>query len=300
MLNDRSRTMILQALLHALVVLSAALASNAKETKPKYFKLTDAMKKFVKVFEKQYKTKVNWTDMWSERPEMKRLFDEKKFYIKVEGGTIVMGDPKTDNGNRSLLYANLYDNESNTTQTYTVTHTTIRKERSSVRVTDGFSLGMETSGGLSIKEKLFGMAATVGLKYNTDNTTTDTTTKLKTFAVATGVNVPTKRTVRVQWFATTAKSDIDWTCDFTISGYFAMGLNETFQGNKVLIIPAHYITLANNKLKKVGPRHTRFVAKGVFKNVLVPGSDIYTNDVTDTMNKTKTDASGRSRISGEF
>uniref|UniRef100_A0A147BU10 Putative cytotoxin-like protein n=1 Tax=Ixodes ricinus TaxID=34613 RepID=A0A147BU10_IXORI len=300
MLNDRGRTMILQALLHGLVVLSVALASNAKETKPKYFRLTDAMAKFVKVFEGQYKTKVIWTDMWSETKQMKSLFEEKKFYIKVEGGTVVMGDPNTDSGNRSLLYSNLYDNESNTTQTYTVTHTTIRKERSSVRVTDGFSLGMETSGGLSIKEKLFGLAATVGLKYNSDNTSTDTATKLKTFAVATGVNVPSKRTVRVEWFATTAQSDIDWTCAFTISGYFAMGLNETFQGNKVLIIPAYYLTLANQELQKVGPRHALFVARGVFKKVLVPGSDIYTNDVTDTMNKTKMDASGRSRISGEF
>uniref|UniRef100_A0A0K8RKN0 Putative cytotoxin-like protein n=1 Tax=Ixodes ricinus TaxID=34613 RepID=A0A0K8RKN0_IXORI len=299
MLNDRSRTMIVEVLLHGFVVFSAALASNVTETKPNFFKLTDAMEKFVTVFEQQYKTKVNWTDMWSERPEMKSLFDEKKFYIKVEGGTIVMGDPKTDHGNRSLLYANLYDNESNTTQTYTVTHTTIRKERSSVRVTDGFSLGIETSGGVSLK-KVFGLAATVGLKYSKDNTTTDTTTKLKTFAVATGVNVPSKRTVRVEWFATTAQSDIDWTCDFTLSGYFAMGLNETFRGYKVLVIPAYYIALANKKLEKVGPRHMRFVARGVFKNVLVPGSDIYTNDVTDTMNKTKAVVSGRSRISGEF
>uniref|UniRef100_A0A6B0V857 Putative cytotoxin-like protein n=1 Tax=Ixodes ricinus TaxID=34613 RepID=A0A6B0V857_IXORI len=299
MLNDRSGTMIIQALLHCFVVFSAALASNPEGNEPKVFNLTIAIKKFVKLFEEHYKTQVDWTDIQSENKRMKELFETKKFYIQVEGGTVKMSDPKTGHGNRSLLYANLYDNESNTTQTYTVTHTTMRKEKSSLKVSKGFTLGIETSGGVSLKE-IFGLGGTFGAKYTSDNTTTDSQTKLKTFAVATGVNVPSKRTVRVEWFATTAQSDIKWTCDFTLSGYFAMGLNETFQGYKVLIVPAYYIALANKKLEKVGPRHMRFVARGVFKNVLVPGSDIYTNDVTDTMNKTKAVVSGRSRISGEF
>uniref|UniRef100_A0A6B0V9Q0 Putative cytotoxin-like protein n=1 Tax=Ixodes ricinus TaxID=34613 RepID=A0A6B0V9Q0_IXORI len=298
-MNDRSRTMIAQALLHGLVVFSASLASDPQENEPKVFNLTTALEKFVKLFEKQYKTEVNWTDIQSESEDMKKLFQTRKFYIQVEGGKVTMSDPKTAPGNGSLVYANLYDNESNATQTYTVTHTTIRKEKSSLKVSKGFTLGIETSGGVSLKE-IFGLGGTFGAKYTSDNTTTDSQTKLKTFAVATGVNVPTKRTVRVQWFATTAKSDIDWTCAFTISGYFAMGLNETFLGTKVLMIPVHYLTLANHELKKVGPRHALFVARGVFKNVLVPGSDIYTNDVTDTMNKTKVVVSGRSRISGEF
>ncbi|KAG0416142.1 hypothetical protein HPB47_006674, partial [Ixodes persulcatus] len=223
-------------------------SQTAKETEPKFFSLTTAMEKFVKVFEEQYKTKVNWTDMWSKTQEMKSLFETKKFYIQVEGGTMKMGDPQTGSGDRSLLYANLYDNESNATQTYTVTHTTMRKERSSVRVSNGFSMGVETSGGVSFK-KLFGVGGTVGTKYNSDNTTTDTETKLKTFAVATGVNVPTRRTVQVEWFATMAESNISWTCDITFSGYFAMGLNETFEDTNVLIIPAHYLALANNELE---------------------------------------------------
>ncbi|XP_040063234.1 uncharacterized protein LOC115314014 [Ixodes scapularis] len=299
MLNDRSRSMTVQALLHGLVVLSVALASNVKETEPKFFSLKTAMEKFVGVFEKQYNTKVNWTDMWSNSQEMKDLFGEKKFYIQVEGGTVKMGDPKTGSGARSLLYANLYNNESNATQTYTVTHTTIRKERTSVKVSDGFSLGIETSGGVSLKT-VFGLSGSGGVKYNSDNTTTDTQTKLKTFAVATGVNVPSNRTVRVEWFATTAESDIDWTCDFTISGYFAIGLKEKFQDTYVLILPAYYLALANNEMEIVGPRHARFVAKGVFRKVFVPGSDIYTNDVTETLKKREVIVSGRSRIAGEF
>uniref|UniRef100_A0A6B0V8E1 Putative cytotoxin-like protein n=1 Tax=Ixodes ricinus TaxID=34613 RepID=A0A6B0V8E1_IXORI len=299
MLNDRSGTMIIQALLHCFVVFSAALASNPEGNEPKVFNLTIAIKKFVKLFEEHYKTQVDWTDIQSENKRMKELFETKKFYIQVEGGTVKMSDPKTGHGNRSLLYANLYDNESNTTQTYTVTHTTMRKEKSSLKVSKGFTLGIETSGGVSLKE-IFGLGGTFGAKYTSDNTTTDSQTKLKTFAVATGVNVPSKRTVRVEWFATTAQSDIKWTCDFTLSGYFAMGLNETFQGYKVLIVPAYYLALANEELEIAGPRHARFVAKGVFTKVSVPESDIYTNDVTDTLKKKTLIVSGRSRMAGEF
>uniref|UniRef100_A0A6B0V8I6 Putative cytotoxin-like protein n=1 Tax=Ixodes ricinus TaxID=34613 RepID=A0A6B0V8I6_IXORI len=298
-MNDRSRTMITQALLHGLVVFSAALASNPQENEPKVFNLTTAIKKFVKLFEKHYKTQVNWTDIQSENKKMKKLFQTKKFYIQVEGGKVKMRDPKTAQGNRSLLYANLYDNESNATQTYTVTHTTMRKEKSSLKVTKAFTLGIETSGGVSLK-KIFGLSGTVGTKYNHDNTTTDTQTKLKTFAVSTGVNVPPGKTVQVEWYANTAQTNIDWTCDMTITGYFAMGLKKKFQDTNVLIIPANYLAHANKELEIAGPRHARFMAKGVFKKVPVPESDIYTNDVTDTMNKKKIMVSGRSRIAGEF
>ncbi|CAN8033108.1 unnamed protein product [Ixodes persulcatus] len=263
------------------------------------FNLTTALKKFVKLFEEQYKVKVNWTDIQSESEDMKNLFQTKKFYIQVEGGKVTMSDPETAPGNRSLLYANLYDNESNATQTYTVTHTTIRKEKSSLKVSKGFTLGIETSGGVSLKE-VFGLGGTFGAKYNSDNTTTDSQTKLKTFAVATGVNVPSGRTVQVEWYATPAQSDIHWTCDLTISGYFAMGLKQDFQDTNVLILPAYYLAYANEELEIVGPRHARFVASGVFTKVFVPESDIYTNDVTDTVKNKTVIVSGRSRIAGEF
>uniref|UniRef100_A0A6B0V6M1 Putative cytotoxin-like protein n=1 Tax=Ixodes ricinus TaxID=34613 RepID=A0A6B0V6M1_IXORI len=298
-MNDRSRTMIAQALLHGLVVFSASLASDPQENEPKVFNLTTALEKFVKRFQKQYKTEVNWTDIQSESEDMKNLFQTKKFYIQVEGGKVTMSDPKTAPGNRSLLYANLYDNESNATQTYTVTHTTIRKEKSSLKVSKGFTLGIETSGGVSLKE-IFGLGGTFGAKYTSDNTTTDSQTKLKTFAVSTGVNVPPGKTVQVEWYATTAQTNIDWTCDMTITGYFALGLKKPFQDTSVLIIPASYLALANEELEMVGPRHARFVAKGVFTKVSVPESDIYTNDVTDTLKKKTMMVSGRSRIAGEF
>ncbi|XP_040063222.1 uncharacterized protein LOC115322957 [Ixodes scapularis] len=299
MLNDRSRTMIVQALFHCFVLFSGALASNPEGNEPKVFNLTIAMEKFVKLFEKQYKTEVNWTDIQSESEDMKNLFQTKKFYIQVEGGKVTMSDPKIAPGNRSLLYANLYDNESNATQTYTVTHTTIRKEKTSLKVSNGFTLGIETSGGVSLKE-VFGLGGTFGAKYNSDKTTTDSQTKLKTFAVATGVNVPPKRTVQVEWYATPAQSDISWTCDLTISGYFAMGLKKPFQDTSVLIMPAYYLALANKELEIAGPRHARFVASGVFTKVSVPESDIYTNDVTETLKKKTVIVSGRSRIAGEF
>uniref|UniRef100_A0A0K8REY5 Putative cytotoxin-like protein n=1 Tax=Ixodes ricinus TaxID=34613 RepID=A0A0K8REY5_IXORI len=284
MLNDRGGTMIVQALLHGFVVFSAALASNPEGNEPKVFNLTIALKKFVKLFEEHYKTQVDWTDIQSENKRMKELFETKKFYIQVEGGTVKMSDPKTGHGNRSLLYANLYDNESNATQTYTVTHTTMRKEKSSLKVTDAFTLGIEISGGVSLK-KVFGLSGTVGTKYNQETSTTDSQTKLKTFAVSTGVNVPPGRTVQVEWYATTAQTNIDWTCDMTITGYFALGLKQQFQDTYVLIVPAYYLALANEELEIAGPRHARFVAKGVFTKVSVPESDIYTNDVTDTLKK---------------
>uniref|UniRef100_A0A6B0UCK0 Putative secreted protein n=1 Tax=Ixodes ricinus TaxID=34613 RepID=A0A6B0UCK0_IXORI len=78
MLNDRFGTMIVQALLHALVVFSAALASNPEENAPKVFNLTIALEKFVQLFQKYYKTEVSWTDIQSEREEMKKLFETKK------------------------------------------------------------------------------------------------------------------------------------------------------------------------------------------------------------------------------
>uniref|UniRef100_A0A147BFD2 Putative cytotoxin-like protein n=1 Tax=Ixodes ricinus TaxID=34613 RepID=A0A147BFD2_IXORI len=299
MLNDRGGTMIVQALLHGFVVFSAVLASNPEGNEPKVFNLTIALEKFVELFQKHYKTEVSWTDIRSEREEMKKLFETKKFYIQVEGGTVKMSDPKTGHGNRSLLYANLYDNESNATQTYTVTHTTIRKEKSSLKVTDAFTLGIEVSGGVSLK-KVFGLSGTVGTKYNQETSTTDSQTKLKTFAVSTGVNVPPGKTVQVEWYATTAQTNIDWTCDMTITGYFALGLKKPFQDTSVLIIPASYLALANEELEMVGPRHARFVAKGVFTKVSVPESDIYTNDVTDTLKKKTLIVSGRSRMAGEF
>ncbi|KAM7290097.1 uncharacterized protein ISCGN_026769 [Ixodes scapularis] len=291
--------MMVQALLCGFLVFSVALASNLEEHETKVFNLTTALEKFVVLFEKQYKTKVDWTDIQSESQKMKDLFQTRKFYIQVEGGTVKMSDPKIAPGNRSLLYANLYDNESNATQAYTVTHTTIRKEKSSLKVSNGFTLGIETSGGVSLK-KVFGLSGTFGTKYNSETTTTDSQTTLKTFAVSTGVNVPPGRTVQVEWYATTAQSNIYWTCDMTISGYFALGLKKPFQDTSVLIMPAYYLALANKELEIVGPRHARFVASGVFTKVSVPESDIYTNDVTDTLKKKTVIVSGRSRIAGEF
>ncbi|KAG0432632.1 hypothetical protein HPB47_020658 [Ixodes persulcatus] len=68
-------------------------------------------------------------------------------------------------------------------------------------------MGIETSGGVPLKQ-VFGLGGTFGTKYNSETTTTDSQTKLKTFAVSTGVNVPPGRTVQVEWYASTAQS---WT-----------------------------------------------------------------------------------------
>uniref|UniRef100_A0A0K8RK67 Putative cytotoxin-like protein n=1 Tax=Ixodes ricinus TaxID=34613 RepID=A0A0K8RK67_IXORI len=271
-----------QTLLYGFVLFTAAFAEKTKEDTPNVFNLEVAMKKFVGIFEKVYKVKVKWTDMNSEREEVKNLFATKKFFLSVDMDHIKMGKPIPRDTIRTLLYANLYENKANKNQTYTVTHTTVRKEKTSATVKQGFSLGLEVSGGVGWKEK-FGLSATVGTKFERETASTDTTTKLKTFAVATGVNVPPNRTVEVLWFANTATTDIPWTCDVTISGYFVMGIEPALQGTQVLVIPANYLALANKELEVVGPRRVRFQMSGVFTKITVPESDIYTNDVTDTL-----------------
>lgn len=79
-----------------------------------------------------------------------------------------------------------------------------------------------------------------------------------------------------------------------------MGLKKQFQDTSVLILPAYYLAFANKELEIVGPRHTRFVASGVFTKISVPESDIYTNDVTNMVKNKTVIVSGRSRIAGEF
>ncbi|KAM7309871.1 uncharacterized protein ISCGN_006854 [Ixodes scapularis] len=140
----------------------------------------------------------------------------------------------------------------------------------------------QVSGGVGWKEK-FGLSATVGTKYAKETASTDTQTKLKTFAVATGVNVPPSRTVQVKWYAKTATTDIPWTCNVTISGYFAMGIEPALQDTQVVVLPATYLALANKELEVVGPRHVHFQMSGVYKKVTMPESEIYTNDVTDIL-----------------
>uniref|UniRef100_A0A0K8RK52 Putative cytotoxin-like protein n=1 Tax=Ixodes ricinus TaxID=34613 RepID=A0A0K8RK52_IXORI len=289
--------MIVQTMLRGFILFTAAFISKAEEDTVKVFTLENAMKKFVDVFQEVYGVEVLWTDMKSERPEMKKLFATPKFQVKVERGPIKIGEIKTSSSTRTLLYANLYDNEANASQTYTVTHTTIRKEKSSYTVKLGFSLGTELSGGVTIEETL-GVSGSFSIKTDKETAKTDTQTKLKTFAVATGVTVPPNRTVQVEWYATTAKKDFNWTCNVTISGYFAMGLRTPLENTKVVIVPAWYLALANKELEVVGPRHARFVASGVFTAITVPESDIYTSDVTGTLKDKVTMISGRSRIVG--
>ncbi|KAM7310473.1 uncharacterized protein ISCGN_007381 [Ixodes scapularis] len=137
---------------------------------------------------------------------------------------IKLGKPIQRHTVRTLLYANLYENKAKKNQTYTVTHTTIRKEKTSTTVKKGFSVGLEVSGGFGWKEK-FGLSATVGTKYDRETASTDTQTKLKTFEVATAVNVFPNKTVEVLWTrlaalhfnensdreqATTQAGDLQW------------------------------------------------------------------------------------------
>ncbi|XP_042145953.1 uncharacterized protein LOC121835580 [Ixodes scapularis] len=274
--------MIAQRLLYGFVVLTAAFVNKAKEDTPKVFTLETALEKFVTVFEKVYKVRVKWTDMKSEREEVKKHFDTKKFFLSVDMDHIQLGKPIPRDTIRTLLYANLYENKANKNQTYTVTHTTFRKEKTSRTLKQGFSVGFEVSGGVGFKE-IFGLSTTVGTKFERETASTDTQTKLKTFAVATGVNLPPNRTVEVLWYASTATTDIPWTCNVTISGYFVMGIEPALQNTNVVILPAHYLALANKELEVVGPRHVHFQMSGVFTKVNVPESDIYTNDVTDIL-----------------
>ncbi|XP_029845436.2 uncharacterized protein LOC115328381 [Ixodes scapularis] len=298
--------MIVQTLLCGFIFFTAAFASNVEdesngegvgETTTKVFDLEDALKKFVHIFQKVYNVRVKWTDMNSSSTEMKNLFKTKRFQVTVERGPIKIGEATTISKTRTLLYANLYDNEANASQTYTVTHSTSRKEKSSYTVKLGFSLGLEVSGGISFK-KIFGLSGSVGLKFNREAGNTDTQTKLKTFSVGTSVTVPPNRTVQVKWYATTTQKDFIWTCDITISGYFAIGLEKPLENTYLLIIPAYYLALVNHELKVVGPRHARFEASGVFTTITVEETEIYTTDVTDTLKDKITTISGRSRIVG--
>uniref|UniRef100_A0A0K8RK70 Putative cytotoxin-like protein n=1 Tax=Ixodes ricinus TaxID=34613 RepID=A0A0K8RK70_IXORI len=296
--------MIVQTLLCGFILFAAAFASDVEgepnvedveENTPKFFDLENALKKFVEIFEKVYNVQVQWTDMHSNHTEMKNLFQTKRFQVKVERGPIKIGEVTTSSSTRTLLYANLYDNKANASQTYTVTHTSIRKEKSSYTVTLGFSLGTELSGGFTFK-KIYGLSASVGFKFNKETGTTDTQTKLKSFSVATGVTVRPNRTVQVEWYAKTTKKEFIWTCNITISGYFAIGLKKPLENTMVLIIPVWYLALVNRQMEVVGPRHVRFEASGVFTRITVPESEIYTTDVTDTLTDKITTISGRSRI----
>ncbi|XP_040068823.1 uncharacterized protein LOC115322016 [Ixodes scapularis] len=274
--------MIAQTLLYGFLLFTAALVKKTKEDTPKVFDLETAVKKFGKVFEEVYHVKVKWTDTKSEHEELKQHFATTKFYLQVDMDHIKLGKPIPRHTVRTLLYANLYENKAKKNQTYTVTHTTIRKEKTSTTVKKGFSVGLEVSGGVGWKEK-FGLSATVGTKYDRETASTDTQTKLKTFEVATAVNVFPNKTVEVLWYANTATTDIPWTCNVIISGYFAMGIDRALQGTRILILPATYLALANKELEVVGARHVRFQMSGVFTKVNVPESDIYSNDVTDTL-----------------
>lgn len=90
--------------------------------------------------------------------------------------------------------------------------------------------------------------------------------------------------------------DFSWTCNVTISGYFAMGLKTPLENTNVVIIPAWYLALANKELTVVGPRHARFEASGVFTAITVPEFDIYTADVTGTLTDQITTIPVRPRI----
>uniref|UniRef100_A0A6B0U2P8 Putative cytotoxin-like protein n=1 Tax=Ixodes ricinus TaxID=34613 RepID=A0A6B0U2P8_IXORI len=70
--------MIVQTMLRGFILFTAAFGSNAEEGTVKVFTLKNAMKKFVDVFQKVYGVEVLWTDMKSERPEMKKLFATPK------------------------------------------------------------------------------------------------------------------------------------------------------------------------------------------------------------------------------
>uniref|UniRef100_A0A6B0U2A4 Putative cytotoxin-like protein n=1 Tax=Ixodes ricinus TaxID=34613 RepID=A0A6B0U2A4_IXORI len=70
--------MIVQTMLRGFILFTAAFVSNAEEDSVKVFTLKNAMKKFVDVFQKVYGVEVLWTDMKSERPEMKKLFATPK------------------------------------------------------------------------------------------------------------------------------------------------------------------------------------------------------------------------------
>uniref|UniRef100_A0A147BUX1 Putative cytotoxin-like protein n=1 Tax=Ixodes ricinus TaxID=34613 RepID=A0A147BUX1_IXORI len=289
--------MIVHTLLCGFILFTAAFVSKAEDDTPKVFTLETAVNKFVRVFEQVYNVKVDWTDLNSERKEMQALFATKKFQVNVERGPIKIGETKTSSSTRTPLYANLYDNQANASQTYTVTHTTIRKEKSSYMTKLGFSIGTELSGGLTFEETL-GLSGSFGIKTDRETAQTDTKTKLKMFSVAMGVTVPPNRTVQVEWYTTTSQKEFIWTCNVTISGYFAMKLTTKLDNTDLLIIPVRYLVLANKELEAVGPRHARFVASGVFTAITVPESDIYTSDVTDTLKDKITMISERSWIVG--
>ncbi|KAM7291038.1 uncharacterized protein ISCGN_027613 [Ixodes scapularis] len=220
--------------------------------------------------------------MNSNRTEMKTIFATEKFQVKVEMGPITISEANISSTTRSLLYANLYKNEANASQTYTVTHSTLRKEKSSYTTKLAFSLGLELAGGFTM-QKTLGLSGSVSIKTDRETAKTDTKTTLKTFSVATGVTVPPNRTVQVEWYAVTTQKDFVWSRNVTISGYFAMGLKTQLENTNVVIIPACYLALANKGLEVVGPRHARFVASGVFTAITVPESDIYTADVTGAL-----------------
>uniref|UniRef100_A0A0K8RLP7 Putative cytotoxin-like protein n=1 Tax=Ixodes ricinus TaxID=34613 RepID=A0A0K8RLP7_IXORI len=105
--------MIVQTLLCGFILFTGAFASNVDESTPKVFNLKDALEKFCKLFHDVYGVKVLWTDMNSNRTEMRNLFATKKFQVKVEMGPITIGEANTSSSTRTLLYANLYDNEAN-------------------------------------------------------------------------------------------------------------------------------------------------------------------------------------------
>ncbi|XP_042143907.1 uncharacterized protein LOC120841891 [Ixodes scapularis] len=289
--------MIVQMLLYGFILLTAAFVSRINENTPKVFNLEDALKKFVDVFRRVYKTQVKWTDLWSKRQEMKDLFATQKFQVSVQSGPITIGEPKPKEKISTLLYANLYDNEANASQTYTVTHSTSRKEKSSYTVKLGFSLGLVLSGGLTFEETL-GVSGSVGIKTERETAKTDSKTTLKTFSVATGVTVPPNRTVQVEWYATTTQKDYVWRRKVTISGYFAMGLATPLKDTTVFVIPVTYLALVNPEMTVVGDRHVQFEAYGILRKITVPESDIYTTDVTGTLKDKITTISGRSRIVG--
>ncbi|KAM7298629.1 uncharacterized protein ISCGN_019207 [Ixodes scapularis] len=222
---------------------------------------------------------------------MTKLFSTKIFYVSVERGPITIGEPKANSSTSTLLYANLYDNQANASQTYTVTHSALRKEKSSHTVKLGFSLGLELSGGFTFEETL-GLSGSVGIKTERETIKTDTQTNLKTFSVATSVTVPPYRTVQVKWYATTTQKDFVWKRKMTISGYFAMGLKEKMENTKVLILPVGYLALVNKHMKVETGRHAHFEASGTFTSITVPESEIYTTDVTDTLRDKITTTSG--------
>ncbi|XP_040077406.1 uncharacterized protein LOC115331861 [Ixodes scapularis] len=274
--------MIAETLLYGFLFCTAALAKNTEEDTTEVFTLDTAVQKFVRVFQDLYRVTVRWADTTGENAELAEHFATKKFYLKADMDHIQLGKAIPRDTIRTLLYANLYENKAKKNQTYTVTHTTSRKEKTSATVKRGFSVGAELSGSFGLKE-IYGVSYSVSTKYERETASTDTQTKLKTFEVATGVNVFPNKTVEVLWYANTATTDIPWTCNVTISGYFAMGIEQALQGTYILILPATYLALANKELQVVGGRHVRFQMSGVFTRVTTPESDIYTYDVTDTL-----------------